>query len=56
MASISDIESLVKTEINPALKVHNGFIIIHDYDESLGVLKIAMGGGCQGCAGSSETL
>ena len=51
-----DIQVFIDAEINPLLQDHGGFISIHDFDENSKYLKIQMGGGCQGCAGSKMTL
>ena len=52
----SDIQSLIDEEINPALESHGGFISIKDLDESNKILKLTMGGGCQGCSSSKTTM
>jgi Fe-S cluster biogenesis protein NfuA len=48
------IESLLEREVNPSIAAHGGQITIVDLTD--GVLSIAMGGGCQGCASSTATL
>jgi len=50
------IENFINEDVNPALEVHGGFISVEDLDVENGVLKIKMGGGCQGCAASQATL
>ena len=52
----SDIQEFIDKEINPLLKDHGGFISIHTFNQENNSLKIQMGGGCQGCAGSKITL
>jgi len=51
-----EIQNFIDEEINPLLQDHGGFISIYDFDQSSKSLKIQMGGGCQGCAGSKMTL
>tara|TARA_A100001515_G_C4422725_1_gene160962 strand:+ start:112 stop:384 length:273 start_codon:yes stop_codon:yes gene_type:complete len=51
-----EIEKVIKEDINPALEAHGGFIIVQEFNEEKKSLKIQMGGGCQGCAGSISTL
>ena len=53
---INDIQKFIDEDINPALESHGGFISIHDFDEDKRILKLKMGGGCQGCASSKITL
>jgi Fe-S cluster biogenesis protein NfuA len=48
------IESLLEREVNPSIAAHGGVITVVDLSD--GVLSIAMGGGCQGCASSTATL
>lgn len=48
------IENLLEREVNPSIAAHGGVITIVDLSD--GVLSIAMGGGCQGCASSTATL
>ena len=48
------IESLLEREVNPSIAAHGGKITVIDLAD--GVLSIAMGGGCQGCASSTATL
>tara|TARA_R110000824_G_scaffold297519_2_gene485732 strand:+ start:411 stop:677 length:267 start_codon:yes stop_codon:yes gene_type:complete len=50
------IQHFVDEDINPALKMHDGYLLIIDLDEETNILKIELGGGCQGCASSAETL
>jgi|TARA_R110001599_G_scaffold341454_1_gene562503 Fe/S biogenesis protein NfuA len=51
-----DIQNFIDEDINPALKMHDGYLLIIDLDKETNILKIEMGGGCQGCASSAETL
>lgn len=52
----SDIQEFIDEEINPSLQMHGGYILIESFDENTNILKISMGGGCQGCGSSAETL
>ena len=47
---------MIDDEINPALEMHGGYILIHDFDEATKSLKLQMGGGCHGCASSKLTM
>ena len=42
--------------IRPALKADGGDIILHDVDESTGVITVELIGACVGCPASSQTL
>ncbi len=42
--------------IRPALKADGGDIILHDVDESTGVIKVELIGACIGCPASTQTL
>ncbi len=42
--------------IRPALKADGGDIILHDVDESTGVIKVELIGACVGCPASTQTL
>jgi Fe/S biogenesis protein NfuA len=48
------IQALIDAEINPFVASHGGVISLLDFKE--GTAYIHMGGGCQGCASSAETL
>lgn len=48
------IQALIDAEINPFVASHGGVISLLDFKE--GTAYIHMGGGCQGCASSTETL
>jgi Fe/S biogenesis protein NfuA len=50
------IEKFVKEEINPALDMHGGFLEIEKFDSDTNSLYVKLGGGCQGCSASNETL
>lgn len=50
------IQRFVNEDINPALESHGGFLLIHDFDNEKKLLKVQMGGGCQGCASARITL
>tara|TARA_A100001011_G_C14297025_1_gene838915 strand:- start:1277 stop:1558 length:282 start_codon:yes stop_codon:yes gene_type:complete len=49
------IKEFIEEYINPGLAMHNGFITVQDLDEE-NILYITMGGGCQGCAASKQTM
>ena len=53
---IDEIIEFIKEYINPALDVHGGTLTVDHYDEKTGELFVKMGGACQGCAASSQTL
>jgi Fe-S cluster biogenesis protein NfuA len=42
--------------IRPALQADGGDIVLHDVDESTGVVMVALVGACAGCPSSSTTL
>ncbi len=48
------IQKLIEEHINPALANHNGYVVLHGIEGSRVYLE--MGGGCQGCAMSYQTL
>ena len=48
------IQELLDSEVNRGIAEHGGNIAIVDYQD--GKLRIAMSGGCQGCASSQVTL
>ena len=52
----NNIQKFVDEEINPALSNHGGYLLIHELDDEKKLLKIEMGGGCQGCASAKITL
>ena len=51
----AEIETLVASEVNPALAAHGGFVtyVGHDGD---GTAYMTMGGGCHGCSMSKMTM
>ena len=51
----AEIETLVTSEVNPALAAHGGFVtyVGHDGD---GTVYMTMGGGCHGCSMSKLTM
>ena len=51
-----DIQKFLDDYINPALEGHNGFLKLVRYDPEEKDLYVELGGGCQGCAMSKETL
>lgn len=50
------IQEFLDDYINPALKSHNGFLTIVEYTDADQTLYVELGGGCQGCSMSRETL
>lgn len=48
------IQALIKEQINPALESHGGYVVLHSVENNQAFLE--MGGGCQGCAMSYQTL
>ncbi|WP_227462425.1 NifU family protein [Desertimonas flava] len=42
--------------IRPALKADNGDIILHDVDETTGVVTVELIGACVGCPASTQTM
>jgi Fe-S cluster biogenesis protein NfuA len=48
------IQSLIEEQINPALSSHGGYVVLHSVENNQVFLE--MGGGCQGCAMSYQTL
>ena len=49
------IKEFVEEYINPALEGHNGHLAVESFDGE-GILHVSLGGGCQGCAASKQTL
>ena len=45
---------LIEEQINPALASHGGYVVLHSVQDNKVYLE--MGGGCQGCAMSYQTL
>lgn len=54
--TVDDIQTFLDEYVNPALKDHGGFLTIIKYDEDQKHLHVELGGGCQGCSMSRETL
>ena len=48
------VRQLLDGQINPALAMHGGFVVLDHVDDA--VVYVTMGGGCQGCAVSAMTL
>jgi Fe/S biogenesis protein NfuA len=51
----AEIESLVTSEVNPALAAHGGFVTYVGHDGE-GTAYMTMGGGCHGCSMSKATM
>ena len=52
----NDIQAFIDEYVNPALEDHGGYLKIIKYDEADECLYVELGGGCQGCSMSKETL
>lgn len=48
------ISQLIEEQINPALASHGGFVVLHGVENNQ--VHLEMGGGCQGCAMSQQTM
>jgi Fe-S cluster biogenesis protein NfuA len=42
--------------IRPALQADGGDIVLHDVDESTGIVSVELVGACVGCPASTQTL
>jgi Fe/S biogenesis protein NfuA len=51
----AEIETIVATEVNPALAAHGGFVTYVGHDGE-GTVYMTMGGGCHGCSMSKMTM
>jgi len=51
----AEVETLVATEVNPALAAHGGFVTYVGHDGE-GTAYMTMGGGCHGCSMSKMTM
>ena len=51
----AQIETIVSTEVNPALAAHGGFVTFAGHDNE-GTAYFTMGGGCHGCSMSRQTM
>ncbi len=51
----AQIETLVTSDINPALAAHGGFVTFAGHDKE-GTAYFTMGGGCHGCSMSRQTM
>ncbi len=49
------VEQLLREHINPSLAAHGGYALLVDVSDD-GVVRVTMGGGCQGCSVSAITL
>lgn len=49
------IEAIVSVEVNPMLASHGGFVTFAGHDNA-GTAYFTMGGGCQGCSMSKQTM
>ncbi len=53
-AEAKAISQLIEEQINPALASHGGYVVLHSVENNQVFLE--MGGGCQGCAMSYQTM
>jgi Fe/S biogenesis protein NfuA len=51
----AEVETLIKTEVNPALAAHGGYVTYVGHDGE-GTAYLTMGGGCHGCSMSRMTM
>tara|TARA_B100000029_G_C17365113_1_gene883978 strand:+ start:352 stop:663 length:312 start_codon:yes stop_codon:yes gene_type:complete len=51
-----EVQQFIEENINPGLSTHGGYLLVDGYDDETKILKIKMGGGCQGCSSSTATL
>lgn len=51
----AEVEALIKTEVNPALAAHGGYVTYVGHDAE-GTAYMTMGGGCHGCSMSRMTM
>jgi Fe-S cluster biogenesis protein NfuA len=51
-----EIQAFIDEDINPGLEMHGGFLLVKSLDKDSKKLSVEMGGGCQGCSSSSQTL
>ena len=51
----AEVETLLQTEVNPALAAHGGFVTFVGHDNE-GTAFMTMGGGCHGCSMSRMTM
>lgn len=51
----AQIETIVATDVNPALAAHGGFVTFAGHDTD-GTAYFTMGGGCHGCSMSRQTM
>jgi Fe/S biogenesis protein NfuA len=49
------VETVISTEVNPALAAHGGFVTFVGHDNE-GTAYLTMGGGCHGCSMSRMTM
>ena len=51
---ITDIEDIIRRQIQPSVEMHGGVVSLHSYKD--GSATMFMSGACSGCASSSYTL
>ena len=50
------IAEVLETNVRPIIESHGGGIEFVGYDETSGILKVALSGVCGGCPGAAATL
>ena len=53
---MTEIQTLIEENLNPAVASHGGMIELQDFDEESGRVLVMLSGGCSGCASSTITL
>ena len=48
---ITDIEDIIRRQIQPSVEMHGGVVSLHSYKD--GIATMFMSGACSGCASSS---
>ena len=51
----SEVEKVIEV-IRPAIQADNGDIVLHDVDESAGIVSVELVGACVSCPASTQTL
>ena len=53
--TVTEIQDFIDEDINPALAMHDGHLLIVEVTED-NTLKIKLSGGCQGCSSAKDTI
>lgn len=56
MNIVEKIQSVIESQIRPALQSHGGDIEFVSFDEGHGALQVRLTGACGGCPFATETL